>query len=131
MCSFILVYEKKAKDFPTPLRVRAEKSSKLINLTNKGRKHMATTFDIKKVPEATRKGPATWNQIRGLSFKFASKTNGNTNYREAKQIQGCLYNEKKEGRLTYSQAHTLFSKKTLPAKYRTSIQDYVAQQDQN
>jgi len=53
MCSFIQVYEKKAKDFPTPLRVRAEKSSKLINLTNKGRKHMATTFDIKKVPEAT------------------------------------------------------------------------------
>jgi len=88
---------------------------------------MTETFDINKVPAETRKGPATWQQIRGLGFRLSGSTGGKPNYKFAKQIQGCLYNEAKEGRLSFDQASKLFDKKTLPAKYRTKIQDYVAQ----
>jgi len=87
---------------------------------------MDKTFDISQVPAETRKGTATWGQIRALGYRLAGSKGGKPNYRFAKQIQGCLYNEAKEGRLTFDQASKLFDKKTLPVKYRNMIQDYVA-----
>lgn len=102
-------------------------SNSLINLTNKRKNIMTETFDINQVPAATRKGPATWGQIRALSFRLCGSIGGKPNYRVSKQIQGCLWNETKEGRFTFDQASKLFDKKSLPAKYRNKIQDYVAQ----
>jgi len=104
-----------------------ENSFPYNNLTNKGRNIMNKTFDISQVPAETRKGPATWGQIRALGFRLAGSKGGKPNYKVAKQIQGCLYNEAKEGRFSFDQASKLFDKKTLPVKYRNMIRDYIAQ----
>jgi len=52
---------------------------------------MTETFDINQVPAATRKGPATWGQIRALSFRLCGSIGGkpNTEYlSKSKAVSG-------------------------------------------
>ena len=90
---------------------------------------MADNFDLSKVPQATLDGPATWSQIRALSFRLCGSKGGKPNFRFAKQIQGVLYHDAKEGSFTFKQANVMFKNKRLPTKYRNAIQAYTKDQE--
>lgn len=90
---------------------------------------MATNFDISKVPADTLKGPATWSQIRALSYRLMGTKEGKPNYEFAKQIQGCLYHLSKNDKFSFKQANKMFNNKKLPVVYRNAIRDYSAQAD--
>ncbi len=86
-----------------------------------------TTFNIGDY-EDKHKEPATWNQVRGLSFKFAKTAKGIDN-RLASQVRGCLWSQVKSGKLSFKQAHDLFQKKSLPKLYKEMIDAYLAEQE--
>jgi hypothetical protein len=88
------------------------------------------TFNIETMPLATRKGPASFAQVRAIANKFAKKADGKTmNWAKWNQIKGCLWGQVKDNKLSFDEAHKLLSnKKTLPAKYTKMIKDYLAQQ---
>ena len=67
---------------------------------------------------------ATPNICNALSLKFAN-TSGKMNWRLRSQIKACLSVNAQSGKLTQAQAHDLFSKKKLPAKYSRQIAKYL------
>ena len=99
------------------------------NLNYKGENIMAQAFDISKLSEERRKGPATWDQCEALGYKFAAKPHGKMDFAFARQIRGCLYARAKTKKFTFEQAHGMFSKKALPKVYANMIKDYIAQGD--
>jgi len=86
---------------------------------------MDTTFDINKIDEERLSQPATYNQVRGLSLKFAKKNNGTMDWKLQKQVLGCLYGLIKANKLTFQQANNLFSKKALPKVFKDMINAYI------
>lgn len=86
---------------------------------------MDTTFDITKIDEERLSQPATYNQVRALSFKFAKRKNGTMDWSLQKQLLGCLYGLIKANKLSFSQANTLFSKQTLPKVFKDMIAAYL------
>ena len=84
-----------------------------------------TTFDINKIDAEKLKSPATWNQCGGLSKKFARKAD-KMDWRLQKQINSCLYGFAKDGKLSFGDAHKMFSLKKLPKKYSDAISAYLA-----
>ena len=89
---------------------------------------MAENFEFKNVPQATLDGPATWGQIRALSYRLCGSQGGKPNFRFAKQIQGVLYNHAKNGSFSFKQANVMFKNKKLPTKYRNAIKAYTKDQ---
>jgi hypothetical protein len=87
---------------------------------------MENTFDINNFSSDTQSGRATYNQCKGLSYKFA-KTGDKINWKLQKQILGCLYGlSKRETHfLTFKKANELFSKKSLPKVYLDAIALYL------
>lgn len=87
---------------------------------------MENTFDINSFDKATQSKPATYNQCRGLSYKF-SKTGDKINWKLQKQILGCLYglSKREEHFLSFKKANELFSKKSLPKVYLDAIALYL------
>ena len=89
---------------------------------------MTEKFDISNVPQGTLAGPATWGQIRALSYRLCGTKGGKPDFRFAKQIQGVLYNHAKNGTFSFKQANVMFKNKKLPAKYRNAINAYTKDQ---
>ena len=90
---------------------------------------MDTTFDINKVREETLQGPATWGQCNKLG-RIWSENNGKKNYRLQSQITATLYDEAKNGKLKFIQAHALIEKKkTCPKKYKDKINAFLSSRD--
>ena len=87
---------------------------------------MENTFDINSFDKATRGGRATYNQCKGLSYKFA-KSGDKMNWKLQKQILGCLYGLSKREKhfLSFKKANELFSKKSLPKVYLDAIALYL------
>tara|TARA_R100000951_G_scaffold47924_1_gene40836 strand:+ start:989 stop:1258 length:270 start_codon:yes stop_codon:yes gene_type:complete len=85
---------------------------------------MENTFDINSFDKEQLSSPATFKQCRALSYKFA-KTGDKMNWKVHKQVQGCLYGLAKENKFSFKQANELFSKKTLPKKYKDEIALYL------
>jgi hypothetical protein len=86
---------------------------------------MDTTFDINKIDDDRLSQPATFNQVKALSYKFAKKDNGTMDWRLQKQLLGCLYGLIKDNKLSFNQAHGLFQKKTLPKVFKDMISAYI------
>lgn len=88
---------------------------------------MENTFDINSFDKATQSGKATYNQCKGLSYKFAKKKDGTMDWKLQKQIYGCLYglSKREEHFLTFKKANELFSKKSLPKAYTDAIALYL------
>lgn len=87
---------------------------------------MDTTFDITKIDEERLSQPATYNQVRAISFKFTKLKNGKINWQKQKRIYGCMYNLLKEGKLSFNEAHVLLStSQTFPKKYEALINVYL------
>tara|TARA_R110002051_G_scaffold84560_2_gene149869 strand:- start:2152 stop:2433 length:282 start_codon:yes stop_codon:yes gene_type:complete len=87
---------------------------------------MDTTFDITKIDEERLSQPASWKQVKAISFKFAKLQSGKINWQKQKRIYGCMYNLLKEGKLSFKEAHVLLSTtKTLPKKYEALINVYL------
>tara|TARA_R100001244_G_scaffold31989_1_gene30464 strand:+ start:69 stop:353 length:285 start_codon:yes stop_codon:yes gene_type:complete len=88
---------------------------------------MDTTFDINKVDDERLNEPASYGQIRAISFKFSKNKPAKDKWAYQKQIVGCLYGFAKNGKLTFQEAHKLISTtKTLPKKYTDAIEQYLA-----
>ena len=85
---------------------------------------MENTFDINSFDKATRGGKATYNQCKGLSYKFA-KSGDKINWKLQKQIQGCLYSLAKDERLSFKKAHQILQGKSLPKVYLDKIALYL------
>jgi hypothetical protein len=86
---------------------------------------MDKTFDINSFDSDRLRSPATWNQCDAIGKKFA-KTKDGMNWRLHKQIRACLYNEIKQGKLSFLVASDLIAnKKTLPKVYREKITMYL------
>jgi|TARA_R100000482_G_scaffold57495_3_gene20836 hypothetical protein len=86
---------------------------------------MDKTFDINDFDSERLKSPATWNQCDAIGKKFA-KTKDGMNWRLHKQIRACLYNEIKQGKLSFAQASDMIAnKKTLPIQYKRKITAYL------
>ena len=81
---------------------------------------MSKVYSAPKNPTAN----ATPNICNALSLKFAN-TSGKMNWRLRSQIKACLSVNAQSGKLTQAQAHDLFSKKKLPAKYSRQIAKYL------
>ena len=89
---------------------------------------MNTTFDISKIDTERQGAPASYGQIKAISYKFSKLKSGKSNYRLQKQIQGCLYGFAKEGKFSFKEAHTMLSeKKSLPKKYSDAIALYLSE----
>ena len=87
---------------------------------------MDTTFDINQVDKERLAEPASYGQIRAISYKFSKSKAGKINFRLQKQIQGCLYGFSKRNDLSFQEAHKLISTtKTLPKKYKDAITQYL------
>ena len=87
---------------------------------------MDTTFDINSIDEERQGQPASYKQVRAISFKFSKLNSGKINWQRQKRIAGCLYSLVKQNKLTFMQGHTLLSKtKKLPEKYETLITSYL------
>ena len=87
---------------------------------------MDTTFDINQVDKERLAEPASYGQIRAISYKFSKSKAGKINFRLQKQIQGCLYGFSKRNELSFQEAHKLISTtKTLPKKYKDAITQYL------
>ena len=87
------------------------------------------SFNIETMPSATRKGPASFPQVKAIANKFAKKADGKMDWAKWNQIKGCLWSERESNKLSFDQAHKLLaSNKKLPAKYTKMIKDYLAQQ---
>ena len=59
-------------------------------------KSATTTFDISKVSPEVLEGPATWNQIKGISYHFGKtgfSLKGKVDREKQAQITGCLYSD--------------------------------------
>ena len=88
---------------------------------------MDTTFDINQVDKERLAEPASYGQIRAISYKFSKSKAGKINFRLQKQIQGCLYGFSKRNELSFQEAHKLISTtKTLPKKYTDAITQNLA-----
>ena len=66
---------------------------------------MDTTFDINQVDKERLAEPASYGQIRAISYKFSKSKAGKINFRLQKQIQGCLYGFSKRNELSFQEAH--------------------------
>ena len=87
------------------------------------------SFNIETMPSGTRKGPASFAQVRAIATKFSKKAGGTLDWAKFNQIKGCLWSQVNDNKLSFDEAHKLLSsKKTLPAKYTKMIKDYLAQQ---
>ena len=87
---------------------------------------MDTTFDINNIDEERQGQPASYKQVRAISFKFSKLKAGKMNWQRQKRISGCLYSLVKENKLSFKQAHTMLSTtKKLPQKYETLISAYL------
>ena len=92
-------------------------------------KSATTTFDISKVSAEVLEGPATWNQIKGISYHFGKtgfSLNGKLDRAKQAQIRGCLYSLVKQGKFTFQQAHKLRNSKTFSKTYKDMITTYLA-----
>ena len=85
---------------------------------------METTFNIEDHKDKFA-NPATYNQCKGLGWKFGLKPNGKLDNIIASRVRACLYGAAKEGNFSFKQADALFKKKTLPKKYVDSIAAYI------
>ena len=93
-------------------------------------KSATTTFDISKVSAEVLEGPATWNQIKGISYHFGKtgfSLNGKLDRAKLAQIRGCLYSLVKQGKFTFQQAHKLRNSKTFSKTYKDMITTYLAE----
>ena len=89
-----------------------------------------TTFDISKVSQEVLEGPATWNQIKGISYHFGKtgfSLKGKLDRAKQAQIRGCLYSLQKQGNFTFQQAHKVRNAKTFPKTYKDMITTYLAE----
>lgn len=81
---------------------------------------MSKVYSAPKNPTAN----ATPNICNALSLKFAN-VNGKMNWTSRARIRACFNTNAQSGKLTQAQAHDLFSKKKLPAKYSRQIAKYL------
>ena len=87
---------------------------------------MDTTFDINNIDEERQGQPASYDQVKAISFKFSKLKSGKLNWQQQKRIAGCLWSLVKQNKLTFLQAHIMLSKtKKLPEKYETLITSYL------
>ena len=68
---------------------------------------------------------ATFNQCRGLAARWSKDKAGNMNWVKQKRIQATLWANSQAGKLSFSQAHMLFNKTKVPAKYIKQINAYL------
>lgn len=87
---------------------------------------MTDKFDINSLSKEQQARPASYKQCQALGIRFAKKGTM-IDWKLKGQIYGCLYSEAKSGRLTCKQASDLFSKKSLPKKYKDAIAKYLAE----
>lgn len=87
---------------------------------------MESTFDINAFSVERHKSPASYNQCKALSYKFAKdKKTEKIDWRFQKQILGCLFGLASENKLDFKKANELFKSKTLPTKYKNQIALYL------
>jgi hypothetical protein len=85
---------------------------------------METTFNIEDHKDKFA-NPATYNQCKGLGWKFGKKPDGTMDNAIASRVTACLLAEKAAKRFSFKQANDLFKKKSLPKKYVDSIAAYL------
>jgi len=91
---------------------------------------LSQTFDISKVSPEVLEGPATWNQIKGISYHFGKtgfSLKGKVDRAKQAQIRGCLYSLVKQGKFTFQQAHKIRNAQTFSKTYRAMIDTYLAE----
>jgi len=84
------------------------------------------TFDINTFSKERQAEPASYGQCKALGFHFAKQTNGNMDWRLAKQVTAMLYGKSKEGKFTFKQASAQFNKKTMPKVFKEAIDEYLS-----
>jgi len=90
-------------------------------------------FDINRVSQATRKGPASYGQCGKVASMFAGidaagqdQVKKKAAFQRFYHIKNCLWGYSREGKLTFDEASTLMTVKNLPKKYETSIKKFLA-----
>ena len=86
----------------------------------------ARTGDIADHTVAKRKGPASYNQCKGLASRWSKNRAGEMDWEKRKRIIATLWSNANDGQLSFEKAHKLFTRKTLPKVYADQIKAYLA-----